>query len=167
VQSAYWDLVFALRNEQNQVANVKLAQENFRRTEASVAAGASAPLQRAEIETELSTRQSSLLLANQQVTFAENILKNLLIKDALSPDWSKALVPTDQPSFEETPLNLETSLKEARENRPEMRRLRLEEDVNDINLQFYKNQTKPGRRSRTSSASTRARSSSARSSRSR
>ena len=143
VQRAYWDLVFALRNEQNQVANVKLAQENFRRTEASVAAGASAPLQRAEIETELSTRQSSLLVANEQVTFAENTLKNLLIKDALSPDWSKALVPTDQPSFEEMPLNLESSLKEAHENRPEIRRLRLEGEVNDINLQFYKNQTKP------------------------
>jgi HAE1 family hydrophobic/amphiphilic exporter-1 len=143
VQSAYWDLVFALRNEQNQIANVKLAQENFRRTEASVAAGASAPLQRAEIETELATRESSLLLANQQVTFAENALKNLLFKDPLSPDWSRAIIPTDQPSFEETPLNLETALKEARENRPEMRRLRLEEDVNDINLQFYRNQTKP------------------------
>jgi HAE1 family hydrophobic/amphiphilic exporter-1 len=143
VQRSYWDLVFALRNEQNQVANVKLAQENYRRTEASVAAGASAPLQRAEIETELSTRQSALLVANQQVTFAENSLKNLLIKDALSPDWSKALVPTDQPSFEESPLNLETALKEARENRPEIRRLRLEGEVNDINLQFYKNQTKP------------------------
>ncbi|HEX7314690.1 MAG TPA: TolC family protein [Pyrinomonadaceae bacterium] len=143
VQRAYWDLVFALRNEQNQVANVKLAQENFRRTEASVAAGASAPLQRAEIETELSTRESSLLLANQQVTFAENTLKNLLIKDPLSPDWSKAILPTDSPSFDETPVTLETALKEAHENRPEMRRLRLEEDVNDINLQFYKNQTKP------------------------
>jgi HAE1 family hydrophobic/amphiphilic exporter-1 len=143
VQRAYWDLAFALRNEQNQVANVNLARENFRRTEASVAAGASAPLQRAEIETELSTRESSLLIANQQVTFAENTLKNLLIKDPLSPDWSKAVVPTDQPSFDETPVNLEASLKEAHENRPEMRRLRLEEDVNDINLQFYRNQTKP------------------------
>jgi HAE1 family hydrophobic/amphiphilic exporter-1 len=143
VQRAYWDLVFAMRNEQNQVANVNLARENFRRTEASVAAGASAPLQRAEIETELSTRESSLLIANQQVTFAENTLKNLLIKDSLSADWSKALVPTDQPSFDETPVSLESSLKEARTNRPEMRRLKLEEDVNGINLQFYKNQTKP------------------------
>jgi outer membrane protein len=143
VQRAYWDLVFARRNEENQIANVKLAQENYRRTEASVAAGASAPLQRAEIETELSTRQSALLVANQQVTFAENTLKNLLIKDALSPDWSRALVPTDQPSFDETPVNLETALKEARDNRPEMRRLKLEGEVNDINLQFYKNQTKP------------------------
>jgi outer membrane protein len=143
VQRAYWDLVFALRNEQNQVANVKLAQENFRRTEASVAAGASAPLQRAEIETELSTRESSLLLANQQVTFAENTLKELLIKDPLSADWSKPLLPTDQPSFDETAVSLESSLKEAHDNRPEMRRLKIEGEVNDINLQFFRNQTKP------------------------
>jgi HAE1 family hydrophobic/amphiphilic exporter-1 len=52
-------------------------------------------------------------------------------------------MPTDEPAFDETPVNLEAALKEARENRPEMRRLKLEEDVNDINLQFYKNQTKP------------------------
>jgi HAE1 family hydrophobic/amphiphilic exporter-1 len=143
VQRAYWDLFFAIRNEQNQVANVNLARENFRRTEASVAAGASAPLQRAEIETELSTRESSLLIANQQVTVAENTLKNLLLKDPLSPDWSKAVVPTDQPTFDETPVSLEASLKEAHETRPEIRRLRLEEEVNDINLQFYRNQTKP------------------------
>ncbi|PYS78384.1 MAG: hypothetical protein DMF66_06590, partial [Acidobacteria bacterium] len=129
---------FALRNEQNQIANVKLAQENFRRTEASVAAGASAPLDRAEIETELATREDALLIANQQVTVAENTLKTLMLKDPLSSDWSKVLVPTDEPSFDETPFNLETAL-----NRPEVRRLKLEQEVNDINLQFYKNQTKP------------------------
>src|SRR5438270_4949629 len=112
VQRAYWDLVFALRNQQLQVSNVNLARENFRTTEASVAAGASAPLQRAEIETELATREDALLIVNQQVTVAENALKTLIFKDPLSPDWSKALTPTDEPSFDETPVNLEAALKE-------------------------------------------------------
>jgi HAE1 family hydrophobic/amphiphilic exporter-1 len=143
VQRAYWDLVFALRDEQNQIANLNLARENFRRTEASVAAGASAPLERAEIQTELSNRESALLLANQQVTIAENNLKELMIKDPLNSDWSKAVVPVDQPTFDETPVSLESALKEARDNRPELRRLKLEGEVNDINLTFYKNQTKP------------------------
>jgi HAE1 family hydrophobic/amphiphilic exporter-1 len=143
VQGAYWDLVFAKRNLENQIANVNLAREDFRRTEASVAAGASAPLARAEIETELSSRESALLIANQQLTSAENVLKQLIIKDPLSPDWQKVLTPTDQPSFDETPVNLDSALKEARENRPELHRLQLEQDVNAINLQFYKNQTKP------------------------
>ncbi|HYH85687.1 MAG TPA: TolC family protein [Pyrinomonadaceae bacterium] len=143
VQRAYWDLVFALRDEQNQIANLNLARENFRRTEASVAAGASAPLERAEIQTELSNRESALLLANQQVSIAENSLKELLIKDPLSADWSKALMPVDQPTFTDAPVSLETALKEARDNRPEMRRLKLQGEINDIDLQYFKNQTKP------------------------
>jgi HAE1 family hydrophobic/amphiphilic exporter-1 len=143
VQRAYWDLVFALRDEQNQIANLNLARENFRRTEASVAAGASAPLERAEIQTELSNRESALLLANQQVSIAENTLKELLIKDSLSADWSKVLMPTDQPTFTDAPVSLETALKEARDNRPEMRRLKLQGEINDVDLQYFKNQTKP------------------------
>lgn len=143
VQNAYWDLVFALRDEQNQIANVNLARENFRRTEASVAAGASAPLERAEVQTELSNRESSLLLASQQVSFAENQLKQLIIKDPLAPEWSAAITPTDQPNFDETPVNLNAALTEARANRQELRRLKLDDDISQIDIQYFKNQTKP------------------------
>lgn len=143
VQRAYWDLVFALRDEQNQIANLNLARENFRRTEASVAAGAVAPLERAEIQTELSNRESALLLATQGVTIAENNLKNLILRDPLSADWSRIFVPTDQPAFDETPVTLETALKEARDNRPELRRLRIDEEISDIDIKYFKNQTKP------------------------
>ncbi|HEV2862972.1 MAG TPA: TolC family protein [Pyrinomonadaceae bacterium] len=143
VQRAYWDLVFALRDEQNQVANLNLARENFRRTEASVAAGAVAPLERAEVQTELSNRESALLVSTQQVTIAENNLKALMLKDPAAPEWSKVLVPTDQPTFDETPVSLETALKEARDNRQELRRLKLQNDISAIDIQFYKNQTKP------------------------
>ncbi|HEV2707580.1 MAG TPA: TolC family protein [Pyrinomonadaceae bacterium] len=143
VQRAYWDLVFAIRDEQNQIANLNLARENFRRTEASVAAGASAPLERAEIQTELSNREAALLLASQGVTIAENNLKSLILKDPMSPDWSAAFIPTDQPTFDETPVVLQDALTEARTNRPELRRLKLEQEVNDIDLQYFRNQTKP------------------------
>jgi outer membrane protein len=143
VQRSYWDLVFALRDEQNQIANVNLARENFRRTEASVAAGASAPLERAEVQTELSNREASLLIASQNVSIAENNLKQLILKDPLAPEWSAALVPTDEPTFDETPVNLNDALTEARANRPELRRLKLQEEINNIDIQFFKNQTKP------------------------
>jgi outer membrane protein len=143
VQRAYWDLVFALRDQENQIANVNLARENFRRTEASVAAGASAPLQRAEVETELANREQALLSSVQGVSIAENNLKQLIVRDPLAPEWSASLVPTDQPSFDERPVNLEDSLNEARKNRPELQRLKLENEVADINLAYFKNQTKP------------------------
>ena len=143
VQRAYWDLVFALRDEQNQIANLNLARENFRRTEASVAAGATAPLERAEIQTELSNRESALLLSSQNVSIAENNLKNLIIKEPLSAEWSRVIIPTDQARFDDTPVNLETAMKEARDNRPELRSLKLQQDINNIDYQYFKNQTKP------------------------
>jgi HAE1 family hydrophobic/amphiphilic exporter-1 len=143
VQRVYWDLVFALRDEQNQIANLNLARENFRRTEASVAAGASAPLERAEVQTELSNREASLLIASQSVSLAENNLKQLILRDPLAPEWSAALVPTDEPAFDETPVNLNDALTEARTNRPELRRLKLQEEINNIDIQYFKNQTKP------------------------
>ena len=143
VQRAYWDLVFALRDEQNQIANVNLARENFRRTEASVAAGASAPLERAEVQTELSNRIASLLSASQLVSVAENNLKQLIVKDPLRPEWSAAFVPTDKPAFDESPVDLAAALTEARSNRPELRRQKLQQDINDIDVTYYKNQTKP------------------------
>ena len=143
VQRAYWDLVFALRDQENQVANVKLAQENFRRTEASVAAGASAPLERAEVQTELSNRISQLLTSTQLVSSAENNLKRLMLKDPLASEWSAALVPTDKPTFDESPVDLNAALIEARANRPELRRQKLQQDINDIDIAYFKNQTKP------------------------
>ncbi|HEV2764260.1 MAG TPA: TolC family protein, partial [Pyrinomonadaceae bacterium] len=143
VQRSYWDLVFALRDEQNQIANLNLARENFRRTEASVAAGSSAPLERAEVQTELSNREAALLLASQTVAAAENTLKSLLLRDPLAPQWSVAVLPTDTPTFDATPISLQDAVAEARANRPELRRLRLQQEANDIDIKYFKNQTKP------------------------
>src|SRR5438132_4910204 len=65
VQSAYWDLVFALRDQQIQLENLNLSRENLKRVEAQISAGAAAPLARAEVQTELANRESTLLVAVQ------------------------------------------------------------------------------------------------------
>ncbi|HEX8843180.1 MAG TPA: TolC family protein [Pyrinomonadaceae bacterium] len=143
VQRAYWDLVFALRDQQNQISNLNLTRENLRRVEAQINAGAIAPLERAEVQTELSRRESDVLIATQYVSFAENILKQLILRDTASPEWSAQLTPTDTPSFDATPVNLRDALTEARANRPELRRLNLSRDINSIDLQYFKNQTRP------------------------
>jgi outer membrane protein TolC len=143
VQRAYWDLVFALRDQQNKVANLNLTRENLRRVEAQISAGAIAPLARAEVQTELSNRESDLLVTTQSVSVAENLLKQLILRDSQSREWSAQLTPTDSPTFDATFINLNDALAEARANRPELRRLNLGRDINDIDLQYFKNQTRP------------------------
>jgi len=143
VQRAYWDLTFALRDQQNQIANLNLARENLRRVEAQISAGAVAPLARAEVQTELSGRESEVLASTQSVTIAENNLKQLILKDTQAREWSAQVTPTDSPSFNSAPVNLTDALAEARANRPELKRLSLSRDINNIDQQYFKNQTRP------------------------
>ena len=143
VQQAYWELVFALRDQQNNLANLNLSRESLRNVEAQIAAGAKAPLERAEVQTELANRETALYSAIQAVAIAENNLKVLIFKDPRNPEWSAQVTPTDTPTFDTNPVNLPDALKAARDNRPELRRLRLQNDINDIDISFFKNQTKP------------------------
>ena len=142
VQNAYWDLVFALRDQQNRQANLDLSRENLRQVEARIAAGASAPLAKAEVETELANRESDLLIATQQVSVAENALKQLLLKDASNSEWTQPYVPTDRPAFSADPINLDLALKDAMDNRYELERLKLARDINTIDISYFRNQTR-------------------------
>ncbi|CAN5620883.1 hypothetical protein BH20ACI4_BH20ACI4_31100 [soil metagenome] len=143
VQRSYWDLVFALRDQQNRTANLNLARENLRRIEAQIDAGSAAPLARAEVATELANREGDVLLAAQQVSITENTLKTLLLRDPTATEWSSTYVPTDTPVFNMDTINLENAMKDAIDNRPELRRLRLQKDINEIDIAYFKNQTKP------------------------
>ncbi|MCU1267580.1 MAG: hypothetical protein JWM21_3898 [Acidobacteria bacterium] len=143
VQSAYWDLVFAMRDQQVQLDNVNLSRENLRQIEAQISAGAKAPLDRSEVLTELANRESALLSATQTVSIAENTLKQLMLKDPTAPQWSAQITPTDTPVVDTNPVNLNDAITEARKNRPELQRLRLQRDINGIDLQYFRNQIRP------------------------
>lgn len=142
-QRAYWDLVFALRDQQNRVANLDLARENLRQVEARIEAGAAAPVERAEVATELANRETDLLVATQLVSTTENTLKQLLLREPLSVEWSQSIVPTETPTVDTNPVNMDQAIQDAINNRFELKRLKLEREINDIDIRYYKNQIKP------------------------
>ncbi len=142
-QAAYWNLVFALRNQQNQTDSLNLARQNLQNIEAEISAGAKAPLDRAQVLTDIATREGALYQATQAVTAAENTIKQLMLKDPATRDWSAQLIPTDTPVLDFSPVDLTGALQEAHKNRPELVRLNFQKEINTIDLQYYHNQAKP------------------------
>ena len=143
VQTAYWNLVFALRNQQNQLDSLNLSRQNMHNIEAQISAGAKAPLDRAQVQTDIATRESNLFIATQTVSQSENTLKQLMLRDPSAPEWSAQLTPTDTPAFDLSPVNLTAALDEAHKNRPELHRLNLQKEINAVDIQYYQNQTLP------------------------
>ena len=142
-QAAYWNLVFALRNQQNQLDSLNLARQNLQNIEAQIAAGAKAPLDRAQVLTDIATREGALFQAVQSVANAENSLKQIMLKDPTSSDWTAQLTPTDTPVLDLSPVDLKSALEEAHRNRPELARLSFQKEINQIDLLYFRDQTKP------------------------
>ena len=143
IQRAYWNLVFALREQKNRLNNIELVREQYRTVEGRIREGNSAPLERVQTEAELARQETELLRASREVTIAENRLKQLILPDSQAAEWSAEIMPTDQPQVDFAPVNLDETLKDARENRQELAQLKTEREINALDRQYLRDQTKP------------------------
>jgi len=140
---AYWDLVYAARNLDLQLAAVDLARRQVESNERLEKQGLLAPIDVTEAETQLDNFEQSAYSAQENLTRSENALKTLMVGDRLAAIWSKALVP-------ETPLNLAApkvevaeAVTEAVAHRPEIEQVKVSRAINEADSRYYREQTKP------------------------
>lgn len=143
VQRAYWDLVYALRNEQIQREAVELARVQLENNLRQVEAGTLAPIELRSTESNLEQRKEFVITALQSITTAENALKNLMLNDAGDSTWSARIVPVDPAGLVPVGADLDSSMKAAILNRPELTQLKLRTELKQIDRDFFKNQLKP------------------------
>jgi outer membrane protein len=143
VQRAYWDLVFAIRNEAIARDTVELTRTQLSNNQKQVEAGTLAPIELRSTEAALESRKGDVIVALQGITTAENTLKGLLNKDPNDKMWYSQLIPTDDPQLTPPNYGLEDSVALALKNRQELEQLRLQVQQKEIDLKFFENQSKP------------------------
>ena len=143
VQRAYWDLVFSLRNLQVQRDAVRDSRTQLEHNKRLVAEGALAPIDIVAAEAQLAGFEQSLFTSLEEVSRAENNLKNLIAQNRQSDLWNQAIVPTDSVDLASPNISLPEALKAAMENRPEFQQSNLAKEINQIDQKFFRDQTKP------------------------
>lgn len=143
VQRAYWDLVYARRNEQIARDSVDLAETQLDNNRKMVEAGTLAPIELRSTEAQLETAKGNVIVALQGITTAENALKILLMKDPNDKLWDSEVIPTDEPLSAQRTFELEEATRLALKNRPELEQMKLQTEQKEIDIKFYKNQLKP------------------------
>jgi HAE1 family hydrophobic/amphiphilic exporter-1 len=144
VQRAYWDLVFARRDEEIKRESVELARTQLKSNERLVDAGSLAPADIISARVELERRTDEAEAAVESIQRAENALKALMLQPNNSETWQAVLVPVEQPQVDATAsIPLVDATRLAFQNRPEMEQYRLRGDLNKIDVDFFRNQTKP------------------------
>src|SRR5262245_2317852 len=143
-QRAYWDLVFARRDQELKSASVDLATPQLEHYARRVEAGTLAKSDIISARVELERRKDEAEAAVDAIQRAENALKALMAQAGDGEIWQSELVPVEQPQIEvSAPLPLEDALRLAMRNRPEMEQYRLRGELNKIDAEYLRNQTKP------------------------
>jgi HAE1 family hydrophobic/amphiphilic exporter-1 len=143
VQRAYWDLVFALRNLQVQRDAVSTARSQLEHNKRLVNEGQLAPIDVVAAEAQISTYEQRVFGALEDVSRAENNLKNMIAKDQKATLWSESIMPTDPVNLAVPEVSLPDAMKTAMENRPELQQSDVQKEINQIDQRFFKDQTKP------------------------
>ncbi|MGE0104101.1 MAG: TolC family protein [Blastocatellales bacterium] len=144
VQRAYWDLVFARRDQEIKRESVELAVTQLKHNERLVDAGSLAPSDIISARVELERRNDEAEAAVDAIQRAENALKSLLLQPSNTEMWGSELVPVEKPEITpSTSLPLDDAVRLAFQNRPELEQFRLRGELNKIDTDFFRNQTKP------------------------
>ncbi|MGH9767325.1 MAG: TolC family protein [Blastocatellia bacterium] len=144
VQRAYWDLVFARRDQEIKRESVELADTQLEHNERLVEAGTLAKSDIISARVELERRKDEAEAAVDAIQRAENALKALMAQAGSGELWQSEIVPVEQPRIESAAsLPLEDALRLAIQNRPEMEQYRLRGELNKIDAEYLRNQTKP------------------------
>ena len=143
VESAYWDLIFSLRNLQVQIDAVKQARTQLESNQRLVEKGVLAPIEIVAANTQITSFEQNVYTAQQTVTQAENVLKTLMLPDRTDAIWKRALVPVSPVEVEIPRASLDVAITDALANRQELAQLKTNAEINRINERYFRDLTKP------------------------
>jgi outer membrane protein len=144
IMQQYWSLVRAIRDYDIQRNAVRLQQINLRDNRKRVEVGTQAPITITETEFSLAQTRQSLNSAEETIERQMNAMRQYISNDPNNEIWSKVIVPTDTPDFEEYKIDQETAIETALRNSPQLQQSDLELQKSDINLKVARDQKKWG-----------------------
>jgi HAE1 family hydrophobic/amphiphilic exporter-1 len=143
VQEAYWNLAFAIRSEEIQRDALKLAEKQLENNLEQLKVGTLAQLDVINAAAQVENVRQQVFQAMQTVAQAADALKTLTVEGPGDDLWTANIIPVE--SFELKPLKLPLpdALRLALANRPEVRQFALQKEMNELDVKFFRNQTKP------------------------
>ena len=143
VRNAYWELAYARAAVDVAQRSLDLAQKLVEDNQARVEVGTLAPIDVVQAEAEAANRRQTVAQVEATLATAQLTLKRLLVTGTSDPIWTQELRATDVAQLDAPPLDIEAAVRTALEKRTDLATARKNLDSNDVNLRFWRNQTRP------------------------
>jgi len=146
VQDLYWDLVFAREDVRVKERSVQLAQKLYSDNTRQVEIGTLAPIEVVRAEAEVARTRQDLIVAQTFLLQQQMFMRNALTKNPMdSTVLTVEIVPTDKIADAAAAeiIPLPDAVKEAWENRPDVKQSRIDLDSAGIGVRASRNALLP------------------------
>ena len=120
VEDTYWDVLAAREALRISQLALKRAEDLLELNKKKVEVGTLAPIEITEAEAGVAAQVEAVIVAENTMENAEDVLLQLMAVPASDPRWDQTLDLTNRPSFVPVSVDLDQALATAMERRPEM-----------------------------------------------
>ncbi|HOW85470.1 MAG TPA: TolC family protein [Candidatus Aminicenantes bacterium] len=139
VEEAYWNLVYSIQNLEARRDSLKYAQDLFYRNQKELEAGLISPVEIFNARAEVAGREADIIQAEAEVRDRGRGLASLINLAPAEGGGDVAVVPTDSPDLDESPLAEVEAVGLALANRPELEAGRMRSRTTEVNLSVARN----------------------------
>jgi outer membrane protein TolC len=143
VRNAYWELVYAILNLENQRAALDLSSKLVSDNRARVEIGTMAPIDIVQAQAEEATRRQTVVNAEATLQNNELALKRLIVSGTDDPLWTATINATDRPAPGTEAIDLEAAVRNALSNRTDLLTQKKNIDSANVQLRSLRNQSLP------------------------
>jgi len=146
ITQAYWQLVYSIENLKVQRLSLQLARELLAKNKLSVEIGTMSPIDLLSAESEVASREASIIAAEASVKNNEDQLKMLINLSEEEEKGLREVVALDKPKLEEQRVSLDEALATAMQKRTDLKISQIGLKNQELSLSYTKNQLLPNLR---------------------
>jgi outer membrane protein len=143
VRNAYWDLSYAIDNLKAQQESLKLAQQSLSDNRKRVEIGTLAPIDIVQAQAEVASNEERVILAEAAIKRAQDNLRALILDPAAPDFWTTTFEPTDAAPFQEQGIDTDAAVRNALNNRSDLRSAKNSLERSDVDIRYLRNQVLP------------------------
>jgi len=143
VRFAYYQLIGAYSGYDVARESLNVAEQSLKNNRTRVEVGTMAPIDITTAEAEVASNQEQVIIAQSNIESAQDNLRALIMNPNQTDFWSSRFSPAEQPALAPQAIDLDAAIKNALQNRTDLREFKKNMENTDISIRFAANQKLP------------------------
>jgi outer membrane protein TolC len=143
VRAAYYQLIGAISGLDVANQSLDVARQSLKNNQTRVEVGTMAQIDIVSAEAEVASNEEAVIIAQAGIETAEDNLRTLVMNPSQPDFWSARFTPSEQATLAPKEINIDAAIKNALQNRTDIREFKKTMENTDINLAYARNQKLP------------------------